>query len=92
MLNNKERGTNNFHSLTNSVVKEKGEAKATKGSVGFSFSLTHVHGICQRIKLYNILIEVNRVELSLQSKEISRNSTKEYGIHIVFYDFYLLNW
>ena len=30
------------------MVKEKGEAKATIGSIDFSFSLTHVHGICQR--------------------------------------------
>jgi len=34
------------------VVKEKGEAKATRGSVGFSFSLTPVRGICQRTQLY----------------------------------------
>ena len=33
------------------MVKEKGEAKATKGSVDFSFSLTPVYGICQRIKI-----------------------------------------
>ena len=33
------------------MVKEKGEAKATRGSVDFSFSLTYVHGICQRTKL-----------------------------------------
>ena len=39
---------NQKRSLTNPVVKEKGEAKATIGSVDFSFSLTHVHGICQR--------------------------------------------
>jgi len=28
------------------MVNEKGEAKATLGSVGFSFPLTSFHGIC----------------------------------------------
>ena len=36
--------------LTNPVVREKGEAKATSGSIDFSFSLTSFHGICQRTK------------------------------------------
>jgi len=42
-------GTEKFScSLTNPVVKEKGEAKAkaTNGSVDFSFSLTIFHGVC----------------------------------------------
>ena len=38
----------NYRSLTNPVVKEKGEAKATRGSVDFSFSLTLFHWIYQR--------------------------------------------
>jgi len=37
---------NFYRSLTNLVVKEKGEAKATKGSVNFSISLKY--GINQR--------------------------------------------
>ena len=34
------RAVKKIRSLTNLVVKEKGEAKATRGSVDFSFSLT----------------------------------------------------
>ena len=60
--------SNKFRSLTNPVVKGEQtpfvnrkadgqpEAKATIGSVDFSFSLTLFHGICQRtndITLWN---------------------------------------
>jgi len=37
-----------YLSLTNPVVNELGESKATKGSLDFSNSLTNGHGICQR--------------------------------------------
>ena len=57
-----------LRSLTNPVVKDEQilfvnrkadglpEAKATRGSVDFSFSLPHVHGICQRINYYKRVI------------------------------------
>ena len=36
------------------------EAKATKGSVDFSFSLTHVHGIYQRTRIKTTTIQYDR--------------------------------
>ena len=47
---NHSRQAKIIRSLTNPVVNELGESKATKGSVDFSTSLTNGHGICQRTK------------------------------------------